>query len=271
MLGFAGSTLFAPSHGTSAEHGAVRRTTPREPLLKSIATTGPRLHEPRPLRDQAATPDRCLGGGVTAATPRRLAWGGIVGPAAFVLAWSSLGVRAVGYSSIRDPISRLAAASAPTQAAMTVGFVTFGAGVIAYAIAARGMLSSRTALAATITATATAGIAALPLGTRAGGVAHATAAGIAYAGLTATQFVGGRALADLGHRRAAHASTAAALATAFALAASVADDSRTGLLQRTGLSIGDTWLIVTSIWMLRRARHTPAAESAAPTPTRHTV
>lgn len=188
---------------------------------------------------------------MTAATARRLAWGGVAGPAAFVLAWSVAGARRPGYSPVHDPISRLAAEGAPTQAAMSLGFLAFGVGVGLYGAAAASTMSRATAAAAALTAAATVGIAALPLDTPRGGAPHAAAAGVVYAALATTQLAGGRALARLGRRTAARASALSGVATAVALLASAATGSYTGLLQRAGLTLGDAWIAATAMWVVR--------------------
>jgi hypothetical membrane protein len=183
---------------------------------------------------------------------RRLAWGGIAGPAAFVVAWSAAGARRPDYSPIEDPISRLAGAGAPTQAAMSLGFLAFGAGVGVYSAAAASRLSRATGAASALTAAATVGIAALPLDTPRGGVPHAVAAGLAYAALATTQLAGSRALAGLGLRTAARVSALSGVTTAVALGASAVVSSRTGLFQRVGLTLGDAWIAATAMWIVRR-------------------
>lgn len=183
---------------------------------------------------------------------RRAAWGGVVGPAAFIAAWSILGARASGYSPVHDPISRLAAAGQPSQAAMTGGFLAFGAGVSLYAVAIRSALSGATGLAAATTAAATVGIAALPLGTAGGDRPHAVAAGIAYTALALTPLLGARALARMGRRRAALGSVLVGVAAGASLAASAVASSKVGLLQRAGLTIGDGWIAATALWVLHR-------------------
>lgn len=185
---------------------------------------------------------------------RSLAWGGVGGPVAFALAWSILGARTPGYSPVEQPISRLAAAGATTQPAMTAGLLAFGCGVSLYAAATRTALSRTTAVASLVTAAATVGIAALPLDGPGGDEPHAAAAGIAYAALAATQLAGAHAFHRQGRWLGARLSLVAGVATAVALAASAAGTSRTGLLQRTGLTIGDAWIVGTSLWMLRASR-----------------
>lgn len=184
------------------------------------------------------------------------ALGGVVGPVAFVGAWCALGLRRDAYSPIHDPISRLAAVDSSTRWAMTAGFVAFGTGVALYATelaaAVPGKAATAAATAAATTAAATIGIAATPLGSSLGGTPHAAAAGVAYAALAATPILAARSLSATAHPGAARASTAAGLATAAALLASVASSSGSGLLQRIGLTIGDTWIVASACVLLRR-------------------
>ncbi len=123
-----------------------------------------------------------------------------------------------------------------------------------YAAAARTALSTATAGAAGLTAAATLGIAALPINSARGDPAHAIAAGVAYAALSATQLAGAHEFARRGRRTAARLSAAAGVATAIALAASAAGTPRAGLLQRTGLTVGDAWIAATSVSILRASR-----------------
>lgn len=195
---------------------------------------------------------------------RRLAWGGVVGPAAFVGAWAVLGARASAYSAVQQPISRLAAAGAPTRPAMTAALIAFGAGVSLYAIPAARAFNPGTALAAAATAAATIAVAALPLDGRYGDTPHAAAAGAAYVSLAAVPLLGARRLAKAGKTRAAWASRASAAAIAAALVASTLAPSGTGLLQRVGLTLGDAWIACSAAWILQVARAGWQAPKATP-------
>jgi hypothetical protein len=179
------------------------------------------------------------------------AWAGIAGPAAFITAWSTLGATRAGYSPLQDPISRLAAVGAPTRPVMTAGFVAFAAGVGAYAPVLRGSGLTGAARAATATAAATLGIAALPLGGPGGDQPHAVAAGLAYATLAATPLLAARPLARRGASGQASASVATGVTIASALVASVLLPRGTGLAQRVGLTVGDLWIVASAIRILR--------------------
>lgn len=180
------------------------------------------------------------------------ALGGVAGPVAFVTAWSVLGAGKAGYSPWRDPISELAAVGASTRVPMTIGFFAFGAGVGAYAGALRKGLPGGAGTTAAITAAATIGAGALPLGASFGGGPHGVAAAIGYASLAATPWLGAAPLAQQGRRRAASWSRVAAVATGAALVASRLAPDRTGLFQRAGLLVGDAWIVATAVWLARR-------------------
>lgn len=174
--------------------------------------------------------------------------GGVGGPVVFVATWATLGARTSGYSPMSDPISRLAAVDAQTRWPMTAAMLALAAGL---GLFARGLVPKHAwaAKAAGVTALATVGIAATPLGSRLGGAGHATAAGAAYMSLAAVP-----ALVAIELRRgkrsssskAATATTAAAI-TATALAMSVILPSNTGGWQRLGLTTGHAWIALYAI------------------------
>lgn len=186
------------------------------------------------------------------------AWAGIVGPAAFIAAWWALGSTSSGYSPIHDPISRLAAIDAPTRPVMTAGLLVFAAGVVAYVPVLRTRFSAGAARAATITALATVGIAAFPLGGIGGDEVHAVVAGVAYAAWAATPLLAGRAQLEHGDRTAATVSIATGIAVAVMLTVSVVVQDGTGLTQRLGLTLGDLWVMASAAVALRSASPRPA-------------
>jgi len=175
---------------------------------------------------------------------RLLGLGGIIGPAAFVTAWAVLGARKAGYNPVTDQISRLAAAGVPERPAMSAGFVVFGLAVPAYGLALRRSLPGPAWTTAVATGLATLGVAAFPLDGPAGDTPHAIAAGIGYATLAATPLLAARPLHRSGRPRWAVASVVAGVASGACLAATAVGPA-TGLLQRTGLGIGDLWLAAT--------------------------
>ena len=186
-------------------------------------------------------------------TARRwLAIGGIVGPATFAAAWSILGAQRAGYSAVHDPISRLAAVGAPSRWPMTAGFVAFAVGVGAYAVAAKDALPAGVAAAAATTAGATVGIAALPLGASFGDLPHGAAAAVAYASLAATPLLAARAPPAAGRLCPPGVSAATGLVVGASLLASAFAPACTGLLQRTGLTVGHLWIAWTARTLRRR-------------------
>ena len=178
---------------------------------------------------------------------RWLAAGGVVGPAWFIATWATLGRQASGYSPIEDPISRLAAVDAASRAPMTIGLVALGTGIGAYAASLSGVLPRSVVLTAAVTAGASFGVAALPLGSPVGGVPHAIAAGVAYASLASTPMLAARQLGAWPTRL----STAAGVVSGAALLASGVVDSRVGFFQRLGLTTGHLWIALSAIWLLR--------------------
>ena len=190
---------------------------------------------------------------------RRLAQvGGVAGPAAFVAAWVSLGARATHYAPVEDPISRLAAVGAPTRPAMTAGMLAFAGGVAAFAVAERRALGRAGALATGLAAVGTAGVAALPLDASFGDRPHAVAAGVAYAALAAVPWLDASAT-----ERRRSLSRAVSTAIAATLLASVLAHDHHGLLQRTGLTMGDAWIVGGAVRALRhRLDERPSSASA---------
>jgi hypothetical protein len=134
--------------------------------------------------------------------------------------------------------------------------------VVAYGKALRTALPGGAGVTATLTAAATVGVALLPLGGPLGDAAHGAAAGFGYMTLAATPLLGGITLARRGRRGAAIASFAASLTTAAALVGTVVSPDQTGLLQRTGLSAGDVWLVASALWLLVDRGGSAGAETA---------
>jgi len=180
----------------------------------------------------------------------RSAWGGIAGPAAFVSAWTVGGATTRHYSPVDDAISRLAAVGASTRPLMTAGFVAFGVAVPVYSLALRESLPGpawRTALG---TGLATLAVAVFPLDVSSTiDHVHAVAAALGYVTLAATPLLAARPLGAAGHRGAARASVAIAVASGLCLAGTVAGPAH-GLFQRVGLTLGDAWLVASAAWML---------------------
>ena len=171
---------------------------------------------------------------------------GIAGPGLFVTAWSVLGRRNKSYSPVREPISRLAAVGAPSQAAMTAGFLTYAAGVAAFApnLRARGRWATRCALA---NAGSMAAIAAFPLGRRNGDRPHVVVAGAAYATLSAIPLL--VAKESMAENPKAKYQTNNLIGTAIGglLLLSALSDRVQGAAQRAGLTLGHTWIAAVAV------------------------
>lgn len=178
---------------------------------------------------------------------RWAALGLVVGPVAFVSAWAVGGLLRDGYSPVHDAISRLAAVDTSGRWLMTGGFVVYGAAVLVGAGAMRGTVLAPAAPAVVVNALATFGVAALPLDVSdTVDLAHGVAATVGYVSLAAAPALSVGPLRRAGHRRAAIASTVAAAAIAGCLALTVVADAK-GLAQRTGLGIGDAWLVAAGL------------------------
>jgi hypothetical membrane protein len=179
-----------------------------------------------------------------------MAAGGVIGPIAFVVAWVTCGWATTGYSPRHDAISRLAAVGAPTRVAMTVGFVVFGVGLLAFAWPLRQAVRGRAWSAAAVCGLATLGVAAVPLGWISDGL-HGGLAGLGYVALAAVPLLAAPDLMRRGHRASALASVVtAAVSAGCLLATTVATDH--GLYQRLGLTVGDIWIVVAATVILAR-------------------
>ena len=182
---------------------------------------------------------------------------GVIAPSTFITAWALLGARTDGYSPVDDPISRLAAVGADTRVPMTAALVAYAGGLALYARELRDAVSGPVAIAAGLNVVGTLGIAATPLDSAVGGAPHAVAAALSYGSLGTMPLLAARRWSEQGRRGMALASTAMGAGTLAALALSASTAPRTGLWQRTGLTLGDLWLIGTALWLLRQARSAP--------------
>jgi hypothetical protein len=177
---------------------------------------------------------------------RLLALGGIVGPLTFVGCWAIAGAVVHGYSPLDDAISDLAAVGAPTRVAMTVGFVVFGIGLVAYGLALHPALAGGAWLAAIATGGCTIAVAATPLGGWSGDAVHGTFAGLGYATIVLVPALSARELAARGRTGWARTGWLTAAAAAGCLVASTLGPTH-GAWQRLGLTVGDGWIVATAV------------------------
>lgn len=170
-----------------------------------------------------------------------------VGPVAFVSAWAVGGARTPSYSPVNDAISRIAASGAPERGLMTAGFVVYGASVLVGSIAVRRSPLSRAWPLVAANALATWAVAALPLDVSDGmDLAHGVAATAGYVSLAAVPALAAGPLIGMGRSAAGRASVLAAGAIGVCLALTVVTEAN-GLAQRTGLGIGDVWLVAAGL------------------------
>jgi uncharacterized protein DUF998 len=191
---------------------------------------------------------------------RLLALGGFVGPIAFVGSWAIAGATTAHYSAVDNAISDLAAVHARTRVAMTVGFVVFGLGVIAFGLALRAGLPGRAWMAAIATGACTIGVAATPLGGWPGAATHAAFAGLGYATLVALPLLAAAPLTRAGHLIRARLSVLTGAVSATCLASSTLGPAH-GLWQRLGLTTGDVWIVATASAIAAGAAQTRYAVS----------
>jgi hypothetical membrane protein len=182
---------------------------------------------------------------------RLLALGGVVGPVVFVAAWALSGATTSGYSNVDGAISDLAAVGASTHVAMTVSFVVFGVGVIAFGFALREALDGAAWIAAVVTGVCTIGVAATPLHGWSGDTAHGAFAVTGYAAIVAIPLLAAPPLGAAGHRVWARASVVAAVVAAACLVAT-GNGAAHGLWQRLGLTIADAWIVAAAVCIVTR-------------------
>lgn len=187
------------------------------------------------------------------ATPTRVAALGLVlGPAAFITAWAVAGSRMPDpYTPVGDAISRTAAVGSPQRELMTSGFLLYAAGSVVGSLALRRAVPGPAWIASAVNGAATVGVALTPLEHSSSlDAAHAVTATTGYVSLALTPILAARPLAAAGRAGLARASVATGGAVGACLAATVASDEMSGLLQRLGLTIGDAWLILAGATIL---------------------
>jgi hypothetical membrane protein len=184
------------------------------------------------------------------ASERLLALGGVIGPLAFVGAWVVAGAATAHYSPVDDAISDLAAVGASTRLLMTVGFVVFGLGLMAFGVALRATPEGPAWIAAIATGACTIGVAATPLGGWSGDALHGTFASLGYLAIVALPLLASLSLARRRRRGCALASRLTAIGAALCLVATTFGPAH-GLWQRLGLTIADVWIAVVALTLAR--------------------
>ncbi len=190
-----------------------------------------------------------------------LLWGGVVGPAAFVGAWVIGGAITSGsYSPVDNAISDLAAVGSSTRVLMTVGFVVFGCGLIAFGFALRVVLDGRAWIAALVTGACTLGVAAAPLKGWSGDTVHGAFASVGYVAIVALPLLAAPAFVRRGWTRGARLSVLTAAVSAACLVATTFGPAH-GLWQRLGLTVGDVWIAVAASCLLVTVRSDRASRT----------
>lgn len=178
-----------------------------------------------------------------------MALGGLLGPLTFIVAWLVGGLIADPYDPSVDAISRLAARGAGTAPLMNIGFVGYGIGLVAFAVALRDLAGGWAWLAALVNGLATFAVALLPLEVSASvDGAHVFAAGVAYIAIAAVPILATRDLRLRWPWRAISVAVGVIAAVSLALSSG---DWLSGLWQRVGLTTADIWLGVVGVQMWR--------------------
>jgi len=170
------------------------------------------------------------------------------------------------YSPVSDAISRTAAVGSPQRPLMTTGFVLYAVGSVAGCLALRRAVPGPAWIASAVNGAATVGVALTPLDhSSAVDAAHAVTATTGYVSLALTPILAARPLADAGHPGLARASVAIGAVVGACLAATLASEQTSGLMQRSGLTVGDAWLISAGAALLagRTLQRHGASEPAA--------
>ncbi len=178
--------------------------------------------------------------------------GGIAGPAAFIGAWAVCGAATEGYSPVHDAISRLAAVEADTRGAMTLGFIAYAAGLVAYGRMTAEEIGRPAGIAAALSGIATLGVALTPLDvSESVDTLHGIAAGTGYVAVTLTALLAVRPMLGRQERTLALAAAVAGVVAGTSLVLTTMSDAN-GLFQRLGLTVGDFWIMGSAVWVARR-------------------
>ena len=168
---------------------------------------------------------------------------GVVGLTA---AWSLGGLLTDGFDPVRQSISQLQRDGAATSAALTVAFVGFGVGGLAFA----PLLPRPPRAALTAAAVATLGAALSPLGEVRGGrqdALHLAFGATGYVSLSLLPLLAARSLRG----RARRAALLAGAVTSACLLGTVPADAVSGALQRAGFLTAHLWLAGLAVGRMR--------------------
>ena len=179
---------------------------------------------------------------------------GIVGPVAFISAWVIAGALRDGYDPVIQAISRLAESGAPNRWIVTAGMITFGVSALVFASVMK-QFTKPGAFFMVVAGLSSFGVAAFPCTSGCPGIgstffdtAHVVVAGIHYVALTNAP------LAIWWERRTGRYALfclVMATATGLALTAQALGIGPNGLMQRTGITLSDVWMITTAVLLMR--------------------
>jgi len=181
------------------------------------------------------------------------AWGLVVAPILFIVGWAVAGATVDGYSPRRQAISDLAAIDSPRRWPMFVVFVVYGLAMVIGSLALRHSVVRAAAVAAVVNGLALIGVALTPIHqSSAIDDRHGQAALLAYLSLAAMPILAAWGLGRNGQRGLAVASVVVGVASIVALSAAYGNDY-VGLLQRTGTTLGNAWILAAGLALLTDA------------------
>lgn len=166
----------------------------------------------------------------------------LAGVATLTTAWTASGLTTEGFDPVRQSISQLQRDGTATAAIMTVAFVAFALGGLAFA----PLLSRAPRLALTVACLATLGAAFSPLGEVRGGrqdMVHLAFGATGYAALSLLPLLAAPTLTG----RARTGSLVAGVVASACLLGTVPAEAFSGALQRLGFLAGHGWLAARAV------------------------
>lgn len=170
----------------------------------------------------------------------------LAGVLVLTAAWSLGGLLTDGFDPVRQSISQLQRDGAATSAVMTVAFVGFGVGGLAFA----PLLPRAARVALTVASVATLGAALSPLGEVRGGRQDVLHLGFGATGYLSLSLLPLLAAASWSGRARA-AALVAGVVTSACLLGTVPADAVSGALQRAGFLVAHLWLAGVAFGRLR--------------------